>query len=155
MRLSTKEQYGLRMMVELARYHGQGPVALSQVAQTQQLPLPYLEQIVIPLRHAGLLSSARGAHGGYALARTPDQISVGDVVRALEGAILPIPCIEEESGARCERKGICAVSNVWEVIHARLVDTLDAMTLSGLLAAAAQPAAGQEPATCRSHRSAD
>ncbi len=151
MRLTAKEQYGLRVMVELARHHGQGPMPLSQVAKNQQLPLPYLEQIVMLLRHAGLLSSARGAHGGYALARNPDQISVGDVVRALEGAILPIPCIEEESGARCERKGICAASNAWEVVHARMVDTLDAMTLAALLNPAAQPADAQDPGALGSH----
>lgn len=133
MRFSSKEQYGLRVMVQLARQHGEGPTPLTQIAEMEDLPLPYLEQIASRLRQAGLLTSLRGAHGGYELAHQPRAISVGDVVRALEGDIVPIPCVQEASGAQCERKGICAASNVWETVHKRLADMLDSMTLASLL----------------------
>ena len=135
MKFSAKEQYGLRVMVELARHHGEGPISLAQVAETEQLPLPYLEQIVGSLRQAALLVSSRGAHGGYELGHSPQDVNVGDIFRALEGAIVPIPCVEEVSGARCERKGICAASNVWATVHNRLVAMLDSMTLASLLEA--------------------
>ena len=135
MKFSAKEQYGLRVMVELARHHGEGPISLAQVAEMEQLPLPYLEQIVGRLRQADLLVSSRGAHGGYELGRSPDEVNVGDICRALEGAIVPIPCVEEVSGAQCERKGICAASNVWATVHKRLVAMLDSMTLASLLEA--------------------
>jgi Rrf2 family transcriptional regulator, cysteine metabolism repressor len=133
MKFSAREQYGLRVMVELARHYGAGPVSLSQVAESEDLPLPYLEQIVGRLRESRLLDSSRGAKGGYHLAKSPQEVTVGDVCRALEGAIVPIPCVEEGSGAQCERKGICAARNVWETVHARLVDVLDSMTLASLV----------------------
>jgi Rrf2 family protein len=141
MRLSAKEQYGVRAMVELARHYGQGPVSLAQVAEIQQLPLPYLEQIMSPLRQAGLLTSSRGAYGGYELSRPPEAISVGDVIRALEGQIVSIPCIQENAGAHCRREDVCAVRNVWETVHQRLADTLNDMTLAGLLDAEGAPVA--------------
>jgi len=133
MKFSAKEQYGLRVMVELARHHGEGPISLAQVAGAEQLPLPYLEQIVMPLRRAGLLNSLRGAHGGYMLARRPQDINVGDIIRALEGAIVTIPCVTEESGVPCGREDICAVRAVWEDVRARVVAALGSMTLAGLL----------------------
>ena len=133
MKFSSKEQYGLRMMVEVARHEGHGPVPLSHVAEAEQLPLPYLEQIIMLLRQADLLHSLRGAHGGYILARTPKEISVGDIIRALEGTIVPIPCVTEEFCAPCGREDTCAARNVWELVHNRLVEALDSMTLADLL----------------------
>lgn len=133
MRFSSKERYGLRFMVELARRYGQGPVSLAQAAEAEGLPEAYLEQIAISLRGAGLISSARGAHGGYTLARPPTEINVGDVIRALEGAIVTIPCVAEEVGVPCGREDICAARNVWQVVSHRLGDTLDAITLASLL----------------------
>lgn len=133
MRFSAKEQYGLRFMVELSRHYGMGPISLAQAAEAEELPEPYLEQIVAPLRHAGLVESLRGAHGGYLLARRPEEILVGDIIRALEGTIVTIPCVTEESGVPCAREDICAARNVWEMVRDRLVATLDSMTLASLL----------------------
>ncbi len=130
MRFSSKEQYGLRAMAELASRYGEGPISLSEVAQRQGIALATLEQIVAPLRRAGLLESTRGASGGYTLARAPERITVADVLRALEGAIVPIPCLEEKSGARCDRASECTTRPVWALVRDRLIETLDSTTLA-------------------------
>ena len=88
MRVSTKELYGLRAMGEFARHFGQGPLSLAEVARSQGISQPYLEQIAIELRRAGLLHSKRGAQGGYYLARPPEATTAADVIRALDGAVL-------------------------------------------------------------------
>jgi len=133
MRLSAKEQYGLRAMVEFARRYGQGLTSLSAVAQAQAISPAYLEHVVRPLRHAGLLDSARGAHGGYQLARPPEAISVGEVIRALEGAVVPFACVSDSAATPCVRgEGACAARRVWEKVRDRLTEALDATTLSDL-----------------------
>ena len=130
MRFSAKEQYALRALVELAGYHGQGPIPLSRVAAAQDISLAYLEQIVAPLREAGLLKSRRGAYGGYSLARVPSQVTVGDVLRVLEGAIVPVPCVSADQS--CTREAGCAARLVWERVRNSLVETLDSITLADL-----------------------
>ena len=130
MRFSSKELYGLRAMADLASRYGEGPIPLSEVAQTQGIALATLEQIVAPLRRAGLLESTRGATGGYALARPPQEITVADVLRALEGALVPVPCLEQGASAQCERARLCATRPVWALVRARLVETLDNTTLA-------------------------
>ncbi|MGQ9584221.1 MAG: RrF2 family transcriptional regulator [Anaerolineae bacterium] len=132
MRFSTKEQYGLRAMAELAQRHGRGPVALADIAEAQGLSLPYLEQIVASLRRAGLVQSTRGARGGYELARIPESITAGDVIRALEGSILPIRCVSDCGITFCEREDSCATRSVWEQVRDRLIETLDSITLADL-----------------------
>src|ERR1041384_6511058 len=93
--VSTRGEYGMRLMVDLARNHGNGTVSLHAVAEREQLPEAYLEQLVAVLRKAGLVNGKRGAGGGYILAREPAQITAGDVVRALEGPIEPQVCTAE------------------------------------------------------------
>jgi Rrf2 family protein len=132
MKISAKEQYGLRAVAELAARHGDGPVPLNEVAQAQGISLAYLEQIVPALRSAGLVVSKRGAKGGYELALSPDRVTVGDVLRALGGGILPILCVRHEDVRPCERGDICAARTVWQNVHDRLVETLDQMTLADL-----------------------
>ncbi|MHB0857507.1 MAG: RrF2 family transcriptional regulator [Anaerolineae bacterium] len=133
MKLSAKEKAGLRAMTEFARCYGQGPIALRQVAQAQGLPLPYLEQIAADLRRSGLLESVRGAHGGYSLVRHPATVSVGDVLRAVEGALLPLECTSGREGYVCEREAVCATRTVWQSVAERLRETLDAMPLDELM----------------------
>jgi Rrf2 family cysteine metabolism transcriptional repressor len=132
MKFSTKERYGLQVMVGLARQYGNRPIPLSQIAEAEGLSFSYLEQVVMPLRQAGLLQSARGAHGGYALVRPPESISAGEVIRAVEGAIIPLPCAREDLSLPCGRENTCAARNIWELVHKRLADTLDAMSLADL-----------------------
>ncbi len=129
MRFSRKEEFGLRAMAELAERYGQGPISLGEVAESQGIALDSLEQIVAPLRRAGLLESTRGATGGYALARAPREIRVGDVLRALEGSLVAIPCLDS-TVAPCARAGACTARPVWALVRDRLVETLDHMTLA-------------------------
>jgi Rrf2 family cysteine metabolism transcriptional repressor len=131
MKVSAKEQHGLRLMAELAQQYGQGPVPLNEVAQAGDMSVDYLEQIVPYLRDAGLLNSTRGARGGYELSRTPADITVGQVLRALEGDILPIRCLSEETQP-CAQMPICTARTVWQTVYDRVSQTLDTMTLADL-----------------------
>jgi Rrf2 family protein len=131
MKISSKEQYGLRAMAELAARYGQGPVPLAEVAEAQGLSRDYLEQIVPALREAGLVQSTRGAHGGYQLARAPETMTVGQVLRALEGEIFPLPCVSEDL-KECDRSHMCTARAVWTKVHARVSETLDEMTMADL-----------------------
>ena len=133
MKVSAKEQYGLRAMAELADRYGEGPVPLSEVAHAQGLSLDYLEQIVPALRDAGLVDSTRGAKGGYELTRPADEIIVGDVLRALDGDILPVLCVSESDARPCVRSDICAARTVWRTIRDRVIEALDGMTLADIL----------------------
>jgi len=132
MRVSARELYGLRAMSEFARHFGQGPLSLAEVAQSQDISQAYLEQIAIDLRRAGLLKSRRGAHGGYYLAQAPGATTAGDVIRALEGSILPVRCVVGEGGSPCSREADCSARGIWEQVRDRLVETLDAITLADL-----------------------
>ena len=132
MKISTKEQYGLRAVAELAARYGDGPVSLGDVARAQDISLSYLEQIIPSLRDAGLIASKRGPKGGYELASSPDKVNVGDVLRALDGDILPVLCVRRADVRPCERGDICAARTVWQKVHDRVVETLDQMTLADL-----------------------
>lgn len=132
MKLTSKERTGLRAMVELARYYGQGPIALSEVARAEGLPMSYLERVAASLRRAGLIESMRGAHGGYLLTHAPEDVSVGDVFRALEGTLISLDCVGE-GRTPCSRQEICASRNVWQLVADRLSETLDRTTLADLV----------------------
>ena len=131
MRLSAKERTALRAMAELSRRYGCGPTSLSEVAQAEGLPLPYLERVAADLRQAGLLDSVRGAHGGYELTRAPAEITLGDVFRAVENSLLPLDCMRGD-GQPCMRESSCASRNVWHLVADRLKETLDRTTLADL-----------------------
>jgi Rrf2 family protein len=135
MRLSAKEQYGLRAMIELGRRYGGAPVSLSDVAEAQGVSLGYLEQIIPLLREANLVESTRGAHGGYRLSRAPQKITVGDVVRAVEeGHIMPLKCIPGAQGEEvCSRTEVCGARDVWRRMHEGIVEVLDSTTLDDLI----------------------
>lgn len=134
-KFTAREQYGLRAMVELARRYGDGPVSLGKVARVQGLSQGYLEQVAAALRRAGLLISRRGAAGGYTLAHKPDAITVGDVIRVLEGEIVPMTCVTDEDSCAlsCAREGQCATRDVWLTVRGQLEKTLDGTTLADLV----------------------
>ncbi len=90
MKISTKGRYGLTIMIELAKQNGNGPISLKSIAKENNLSEHYLEQLVAPLRNASLVKSVRGAYGGYVLAKEPDDITAGDIIRILEGPITPV-----------------------------------------------------------------
>lgn len=131
---STRGEYGVRLMVELARHYGSGPVSLSEMAEHESLPRPYLEQLVVSLREAGLVTSTRGAHGGYELARPPAEIHMSKVVTALEGPIAPMICASDdpEHMAMCERTDFCGVNELWLRVRDAVIGALDSMTLAEL-----------------------
>ncbi len=133
MKLSAKEQYGLRAMVEFARHYGEGPIPLSTIAQVQAISMAYLEHVVVPLRAAGLLDSTRGAYGGYMLARRPQSVTIGDVIRALEGTVVSFACVSDAVEPPCIcGEGTCATRKVWERVHGKLTEALDSTTLADL-----------------------
>ncbi len=131
---STRGEYGTRLMVELARHHGTGPISLAEMADHESLPRPYLEQLVVSLREAGLVTSTRGAHGGYELSRAPQTIRMGEVLRALEGPIAPMVCASEDPAHAgiCERMGFCNVNHLWLTVRSAIATALDSLTLADL-----------------------
>ncbi|MGE5620831.1 MAG: RrF2 family transcriptional regulator [Sphingomonadaceae bacterium] len=131
MKLSTRGHYGLLAMVELAKHYGRGPLSLSEIAQAGELPLAYLEQLFGSLRHAGLVEGTRGVRGGYRLTREPAQITVGEVVRVLEGPIGPVECVVEgESSDCCSRATECATKDMWLRVRESILDVLDNTSLA-------------------------
>ena len=131
---STRGEYGTRLMVELARHHGTGPISLAEISDHESLPRPYLEQLVVSLREAGLVTSTRGAHGGYELGRAPTEIRMGEVLRALEGPIAPMVCASEDPAHAgiCERMGFCNVNHLWLTVRSAISTALDSLTLADL-----------------------
>jgi Rrf2 family transcriptional regulator, cysteine metabolism repressor len=131
MKLSAKERTALRAMAELARRYGQGPVALNEVATSEGLALPYLERIAMDLRKSGLVTSVRGAHGGYCLARAPEEISIGDVIRSVEHSLVLLDCAPANSTRHCH-EARCAAHLVLETIAKRLEEALDTTSLANI-----------------------
>jgi len=134
---STKGEYGVRLMVQLGRHHGTGPASLAEIAAEEDLPRAYLEQLVVSLRDAGLVTSTRGAHGGYELARPPETIQMSEVLRALEGPIAPMMCASDdpEHGTTCGRSSHCTVNVLWVRVRDAVAGALDSMTLADLVPA--------------------
>jgi len=121
-------------MAHLARQYPGGPLPLSKVAEVEELPLAYLEQLTAPLRRDGLIRSHRGVRGGYALARDPSRITMGEVVRSLEGPIMPMVCApEDEAHATCVRGEYCSAQLLWTRIRDALAGVLDSTMLSELI----------------------
>jgi len=132
MKLSTKGEYGLRAMFDLAQRHGSGPISLKSVAARQEISEHYLEQLIAVLRKVGLVKSIRGAQGGYMLGREPEDIKVGDIIRALEGPIAPMDCVNEEDPEECSRSGSCITRNIWRKVRDSISDVLDSITLQDM-----------------------
>ena len=150
MLFSTKAEYGVRLMVELGRQPGSEPVALSAVAEAERLPLSYLEHLVAKLRQADLVTSTRGAHGGYQLARPAEEISMDEVVEALEGQIAPMECfhMEPEGKVLCSHEvdgdHACATKLLWTRVQGGVNKALSGTTLAELV-----EFAGPRPSTSK------
>lgn len=139
---SSKAEYGVRLMVELGRQSPDQPTSLKAIAAAEQLPLAYLEQVVARLKRAGLVMSARGAHGGYWLARPAEQITMDEVVQALEGAIAPMECFLTETTERvlCSHPAAgqdehrhCATKLLWMRVQGGIARSLQTTTLAELV----------------------
>ncbi len=138
MLFSTRAEYGVRLMVELGRQGDGAPVALSAVAESESLPLSYLEHLVAKLRRAGLVESQRGAHGGYRLARAADEIDMLEVVQALEGTIAPMECFhaEPEGKVSCSHETddeACATKFLWTRVQGGVSKALSGTTVADLV----------------------
>jgi Rrf2 family transcriptional regulator, cysteine metabolism repressor len=161
MMFSTKAEYGVRVMVALARSaaehpDGEEPVPLAEIAERDGLPLAYLEHLVARLRKAGLIDSRRGSRGGYMLARAPQEITMAEVVEALEGSIAPIECISQgpDGSIVCSRESgrggsdsVCPTKLLWTRVRLAIVSTLVETTLADLLAGLSVAAPASRAAT--------
>ena len=150
MLFSTKAEYGVRLMVELGRQPASKPISLSAVADKERLPLSYLEHLVAKLRKAGLVVSTRGAHGGYSLARSASEITLDEVVEALEGQIAPMECFHEtpEGKVLCSHESdgdhACATKLLWTRVQGGVNKALSGTTLADLV-----EFAGPRPSTSK------
>jgi Rrf2 family protein len=140
MLFSTKAEYGVRLMIELGRQPGSTPISLNSVAEAERLPLSYLEHLVAKLRKAGLVTSTRGAHGGYRLAKPATEITMDAVVQALEGQIAPMECFHETPEGRvlCSHEednsaGGCATKLLWTRVQNGVTKALAGTTLAELV----------------------
>jgi Rrf2 family protein len=111
MKLSTRGRYGTRLMLELAKNYGKGPVSMTEVSKRQDIPVKYLEQIIIPLKKANLVTSIRGPKGGHMLAKPPDQINVWELLLLLESKLTLVDCLANPGA--CEKMGTCLVRPLW------------------------------------------
>lgn len=129
MKVSTKGDYGLRALVELALHYGQGPVQSAEIAARQRIPEPYLDQLLTTLRRAGFIRSVRGPQGGHALMRPPEEMRLSEVLLALEGSLSPIGWLDGPDGGR---PGCDAQRPVWEAVRDATFKILDGVTIAEL-----------------------
>ena len=132
MRVSTKGDYGVRALIELAHHFGQGPLQSAEIAARQSIPEPYLDQLLTTLRRAGFIRSVRGPQGGHALIREPENLKLSEVVAALEGSLSPIACLDEPDG--CGKPGFCPQREVWEAVRDATRKILDDVSIGDLAA---------------------
>lgn len=140
MRFSSKSRYALRLMEELALRDSGEYISLKEVSESQQISLKYLEQIVTPLARARLVKSGRGSQGGYRLTRRPEQYTAGEIIRAIEGSLVPVPCLEDSPNL-CPRCEGCRTLHFWAGLEDVMNRYIDSVTLADLLA----PCADESP----------
>ena len=143
MMISTKGRYALRIMVDLAQHDGMEPVSVREIAQRQDISGKYMEQIISVLSRAGLLRSVRGAQGGYHLAMTPDEMTVGMILRATEGDLAPAECVLD-GAQHCDRRGACPSRTVFAKVYSAINSVIDSVTLRELMPEEAEAAADTE-----------
>ena len=131
MKFFTKSRYALRVMIELARQPQQDNTPLKLIAKSQNISLKYLEQIIVPLSRAGLVKSERGSQGGYRLAMPPEECTAGDILRAVEGSLAPVDCLEPEAKA-CGFQKQCASLHFWSGLGKCIERYADSVTLRDL-----------------------
>ncbi len=131
MKLSTRGRYGIHAMYDLAVYADRGPQSIKAIADRRDIPEAYLEQLIAALKRSDLVTSTRGAQGGYALARPASEITVGQVLRALEGGLSLVDCVQEEDA--CGRSCDCPSRILWVKIQAGLDRIVDGITLQDMV----------------------
>jgi len=135
--LTRKGKYGLKAMIALAKEHGGGPVLIGDLAEQGAIPKKFLESILLALKHRGLVHSRKGPGGGYQLGRAPDAISVGDIIRALDGPLALVSCVSQTAYAPCEEcvtEKDCAVRRIFQQVRDQTARILDGTTLKAAAA---------------------
>jgi len=133
MKLSTRSRYGTRILVDLARHNGQGPVQIGEISKRQDISVKYLEQLIRPLKQADLVTSVRGPKGGHLLTKNPDEITLGQIVRLFEGQTDLVECISHPE--KCSMSDDCQVRLAWQDATKVLYEKLDATTIADLIQA--------------------
>lgn len=131
MKISTKVQYASRALLDIAMQKGDEPVQLKDIAERQQMPLPYLEQIVKPLISAGFIKSVRGPHGGVYLAKEPGEVKLTEIVEAIEGPVSLVKCLS--NAQNCALSGACVTQEVWSDVQKAIDGVLESITLKDLV----------------------
>lgn len=143
MKFSQKSEYGVRLLVELARRYESGPVSLAEVARSQDLSQTFLEQVIMPLRKGGFVRSFHGVHGGYELSRAPHEVRMGEVLRVLEGSLAPMFCVTDIPDRDiCVLEDHCSTRALWGRVRDGINAALDATTLADLLVDGAADGSG-------------
>ena len=131
MKLSTRSRYGARILVDLARHNGQGPVQIGEISKRQDISVKYLEQLIRPLKQASMVTSVRGPKGGHLLAKNPEDITLGQIVRLFEGQAELVECISNPE--QCNMSDDCQVRLAWKEATRVLYEKLDSTTISDLM----------------------
>ena len=132
MKITTKGRYALRLLLDLAEHQNDGFVSLKDISDRQEISKKYLEQIVPMLSKVGILRTIRGNRGGYMLSVKPDELTVGDILRATEGSLAPVACLEYEPNV-CDRSETCATLSVWSGLYKVVTEYLDGITLQDII----------------------
>jgi Rrf2 family protein len=134
MRLSRRSEYGLRALTDLVRHDGEGPIPLTLLAARNRLPAKFLEQILATLKHAGIVRTTLGTHGGYAMAAQPSAVSIGRIIRLLDGALAPLPCVSLRyyEPCSCPDETACSLRDVMIDVRDAMLEILDKETLAEL-----------------------
>ncbi|MEK7204370.1 MAG: Rrf2 family transcriptional regulator [candidate division NC10 bacterium] len=132
MRISTKGDYATRALQDLAMRYEEGPVPIEAIAQRQVLPARYLEQLLLILKRAGFLASKRGVNGGYYLAKPPREITLGQILRAVDGPIAPIFCVSENPREHCSQESFCTLRDTWADVRDAVSAIVDHTTLQDI-----------------------
>jgi len=137
-KFSKKSEYGLRALIELTANYGNEPLRRQQIAERQHIPIVFLEQILLALKHAGLLASTRGASGGYTLIKPPSQVTLGQVIRILDGPLAPIGCVSKTAYKKCDdcpyaTTAYCPLQDVMGGVRNAIADILDHYSLEDFI----------------------
>ncbi len=132
MKISTKGDYATRALQDLAMHYAEGPVPIEAIARRQSLPVRYLEQLLLTLKRAGFLTSKRGVNGGYFLAKPPREITLGQILRAVDGPIAPIFCVSEPPREHCGQEPSCVLRDVWTEVRDAVSAIVDHTTLEDI-----------------------
>lgn len=133
MKLSTRGNYGVRAVYELARNYGKGPIQIKQISERQEIPLKYLGQLLLRLKKSGIIESVRGPSGGYVLTDEPSNLSIGTVFRVLEGPFQMSGCVQSENKNHCKRMNNCISNILWSQIEKRFEQVLEQISLLDLV----------------------